>query len=63
MPSIHYWNHNIPKNNHPTEWQLPNSPPDNKSTSKVLSKILMNALIVLEIVSTLSILFSLLGQG
>jgi len=61
MPSIHYWNHNMPKDNYPTEWQLPNSLPDNKPTSKALSKILMNTSIVLEIVSILSILFSLLG--
>jgi len=53
----------MPKDNHPTERPLPNSPPNNKLTSRVLSKIPINTLIVLEIVSTPSILFFLLGQG
>jgi len=54
--------HNTPRDNHPTEWPLPNSPPNNKLTSRALLKIPKNTLIVLEIVSTLSILFFLLDQ-
>jgi len=49
--------------NIPIEWLLPNLLPNNKPTSRALSKIPMNTSIVLEIVLTPSILFFLLGQG